>query len=382
MKEMETVIEKQRSSEFVRRRAAHKVRSSNLELMRIIAMLAIVAHHSVVNSGIADYFSFLEITPNMVFLQLWGMWGKTMINAFVMITGYFMCTSKLTWKRFAKIYLEVVFYRFLFFGIFVIAGYEKVSSDRLFSLFFAEAEYINDGFTYSFLTFYLFIPFMNALIDKLGRELWKLILLLLYMFTITATFFRNEVVFHYVFWYMTLYFVAAWIRLYPTRWMQSVKVTGVALLVSVVLAVVSVLYNDWTRYVQQTEEWWAKSYDMVSDSNKLFAFLVGTTMFLFFKNLKMRNSRLINGVAKTTFGVLLIHANSDAMRQWLWRDLLDVPGMYQLPLPQLIGRFLVIMVGVFAVCSALDYVRIVLIEEPVFRWLDARVKRSKRRARR
>ncbi len=32
-----------------------KVRSSNLELLRIIAMLTIVAHHSVINSGITEY---------------------------------------------------------------------------------------------------------------------------------------------------------------------------------------------------------------------------------------------------------------------------------------------------------------------------------------
>lgn len=30
----------------------------------------------------------------------------------------------------------------------------------------------------------------------------------------------------------------------------------------------------------------------------------------------------------TTFGVLLIHANSDVMRKWLWKDLLNNTGMY------------------------------------------------------
>lgn len=65
-------------------------RSSNLELLRIIAMVAIVSHHYVVNSGITNHFDYANITPNMIFLQLWGMWGKTAINIFVMITGYFM----------------------------------------------------------------------------------------------------------------------------------------------------------------------------------------------------------------------------------------------------------------------------------------------------
>ena len=53
-------------------------------------MVAIVSHHYVVNSGITNHFDYANITPNMIFLQLWGMWGKTAINIFVMITGYFM----------------------------------------------------------------------------------------------------------------------------------------------------------------------------------------------------------------------------------------------------------------------------------------------------
>lgn len=62
-------------------------RSSNLELMRIILMLIIIAHHYVVNSGITACFNFSNITANMIFLQIFGMGGKIAINAFVMITG-------------------------------------------------------------------------------------------------------------------------------------------------------------------------------------------------------------------------------------------------------------------------------------------------------
>ncbi len=306
----------------------------------------------------------------MVFLQLWGMWGKTAINAFVLITGYFMCTSKLTWKRFAKMYLEVKFYRILFFVIFVLVGYETLSFKSLFKVVLGNIYGINGGFTASFIMFYLFIPFMNTLIEKLGRELWKLILLLLGMFTVSSTFFFNDTVFHYVFWYVTLYFVAAWIRLYPARWMQSAKLTGVFLAILVGMSIASVLCMDLLGYVLRSNKDWSLSYHMVSDSHKLLAFGVGTLVFLFFNNLKMKNNRFINTVASTTFGVLLIHANSEAMRQWLWRDLLNVPGMYEWNLLPLIGASIGIMVGVFVVCSLIDYLRILFIERPFFRWID------------
>lgn len=72
----------------------------------------------------------------------------------------------------------------------------------------------------------------------------------------------------------------------------------------------------------------------------------------------------MNTVASTTFGVLLIHAASDGMRKWLWQDFVNVPAAYSMPLPMLIGYSVVVMVGVFAVCSALDYLRIRFVERP------------------
>ena len=86
------------------------MRNSNIEVLRIVAMLAIVAHHYVVNSTVSQMFDPVYPTLNSMFLQLWGMWGKTAINVFVLISGYFMCRSSLTARRYLKILLEIVFY--------------------------------------------------------------------------------------------------------------------------------------------------------------------------------------------------------------------------------------------------------------------------------
>lgn len=45
-------------------------RNSNIELLRIVAMLSIVAHHYVVNSGITALYDVQQLTGNMLFLQL------------------------------------------------------------------------------------------------------------------------------------------------------------------------------------------------------------------------------------------------------------------------------------------------------------------------
>lgn len=104
---------------------------SNLELFRIIAMLLIVAHHYVVNSGLLEFIT-AEPTSLRAQTYLWfGIWGKTGINCFMMITGYFMCKSKITIKKFVKLLFQKYFYNIGIFTIFLLAGYEHYSDGGL-----------------------------------------------------------------------------------------------------------------------------------------------------------------------------------------------------------------------------------------------------------
>ena len=102
-------------------------RDSNLELYRIIVMLLIVAHHYVVNSGLINVMEQNPFTERSIFFYLFGAWGKTGINCFLLITGYFMCQSKITWRKFLKLILEIEFYKITIYLIFVLSGYETFS---------------------------------------------------------------------------------------------------------------------------------------------------------------------------------------------------------------------------------------------------------------
>lgn len=111
---------------------AKQERSSNLELFRIISMFLIVAHHYVVNSGIMVPMHESLLNWQSFFLFILGAWGKTGINCFVLITGYFMCKSQISLKKFAKLVLEVELYKFIFYFVFVFTGYTKFSIMSLF----------------------------------------------------------------------------------------------------------------------------------------------------------------------------------------------------------------------------------------------------------
>lgn len=81
-------------------------RDTNLELYRIILMALIIAHHYVVNSGVLDIMHSDGLIPKSIFLYLFGAWGKTGINCFVMITCYFMCKSEISIRKFLKYFFR------------------------------------------------------------------------------------------------------------------------------------------------------------------------------------------------------------------------------------------------------------------------------------
>ncbi len=96
------------------------------------------------------------------------------------------------------------------------------------------------------------------------------------------------------------------------------------------------------------------------------------SVFLLFLYLNMKHNKTINVLGASTYGVLLIHANSDAMRQWLWKDLLDNVGV-----AYLVGRWLPLhalgsVFCIFIVCVGLDRIRVRVFEKPFLKWVDCK----------
>lgn len=114
---------------------------------------------------------------------------------------------------------------------------------------------------------------------------------------------------------------------------------------------------------------------IVADSNKVFAVVVAFCSFLWFKNLKIKLSKIINLIGASTFGVLLIHANSDSMRLWLWKKTVDCVGHYDLSLSSLILFSFAVVFAVFFVCIAIDIVRIKALEKPLFKMFDKKIEK-------
>ena len=76
----------------------------------------------------------------------------------------------------------------------------------------------------------------------------------------------------------------------------------------------------------------------------------------------------INFIGGCTFGVLLIHANSDTMRQWLWKDTLNNVSYFNSE--TLIFHAIASVIIIFAICIVIDRIRIITFERYVFNHID------------
>lgn len=340
-----------------------KTRDSNLELFRIIAMLLIVAHHYVVNSGLLNLITTDLNSPKSLFVLLFGWGGKTGINCFVLITGYFMCNSHITLRKGLQLLLEVEFYKIVIFVIFVATGYIDFSIKLMLKSVLPITS-VSDGFISSYLIFFCFIPFLNILVHGMNRKqhliLTGLSLLVLSIFPCL----RIRVLYSYVSWFMVIYFIAAYIRLYPPKFAKNQKLLGMLTFISLICSWLSVLGGA-QMYALFNKKLW---YFLVADSNKPLAVITALFAFMFFKNLKLEYNRHINSIAASTFGVFLIHANSNAMRQWLWKDTLDNEGHFLHS--NIYFHSILSVLGVYIVCTVIDFIRIQMIEKPFFKFFD------------
>lgn len=337
-------------------------RNSNLELYRIILMLGIIAHHYVVNSGLIDVLNFSTNPINTLYLQIFGWFGKTGINCFLLITGYFMCKQNFKWQKFLKLYLEIKFYKLIIFIILAVLGYQELSLSTIFFTVFNIAKGMNSGFTAAFFGLYIFIPFINILIKNMNRrQHFSAIAVLILIFTITSTFFFNSE-FEYFGWYINIYLIGAYLRLYPNNLLNNKRFLIIATLIANIFVWASILASDFGFPIN--------IYYFVADSNKIMALIVSILMFSLFKNVEIKQSKIINTVASSVFGVLLIHANSDAMRTFLWKDILRCTDYYNVSFGSLVLHSVFSVVAIFVICVIIDQIRINLFEKPLFKYID------------
>ena len=335
-------------------------RKSNIELLRIIAMLMIVAHHFSAHG----YFN-TESMPyfNLIWLHFLSSGGKIGVNLFMLISGYFLISSdKVSVRKVLKLLLQMVFYSV---SIFLIFGGLKITEIRLPYLIKLLLGYPTSWYARGYLTLYLIHPYINKLLNSLDKhEYKKLVLLLAVMFSILPTLTAEQLDDGNLVWFVFVYILGGYLKKYSQefgwnsrRYMINAVVLYMLTFASVVaLDLISLripAVSSHTTYLFGLE--------------KITTITISVFVFLAFINTDINHSKIINTISSATFGIYFINDNN-YMRYFFWESLFN--GYKYSNTGLLIPYSLMVTVAVFLICLIVELIRINLLERIYSKAID------------
>lgn len=335
----------------------NNLRNSNIEILRIISMLLIISHHYSVH-GFEEtklYYSFNKYIVDVLFAG-----GKIGVSCFILISGYYMINSKFTIKKLWKIIGEMFFYSFgvLLLFAFVITPNYKFSNVEIRK---AILPYIYSA--YGFLTCYIILmilaEYINIFIKNMSREiLKKFIVITCLLWSFITFFFKANLYFSDMIWYVVLYCISAYIKLY-INFNDALLKKNLLILVfsSISLILLIIVFNIIGYYFNIS--FFINNIRYLACINSPFVLIIAISLFIYFASKELYYNTYINELSKCTLGVYLLHDNY-ILRPYLWKIILKNEEYYY-------SKYLIIhsitsIFFIFVMCSIIDYIRIKVIE--------------------
>ena len=281
------------------------VRQSNFELLRIIAMLMVIAvHTNYYNIGVVDSHI---LTTRMLPISLCAFFESicvVCVNVFVLISGWF--GIKPSWKGGASIIFQVFFYCLLIAGVFIVLEL-PVSLKDVGKSFLLGSSY---WFVPSYILLYCFAPVLNSFVESVSRASLRNFLIVFFVLEFIYGVLRQDGNFihgYSAISFMGLYLLARYVRLYPGRWLD--KSAGFYWIVFFACSVInSALMIGGMYYAGHP------IYNLTFYSSPIV--VVGAvSLLLAFSKMEFQ-SKAINFCAASAFAMYLIHQNNLIAPYW------------------------------------------------------------------
>ncbi len=337
-----------------------EVRSSNFELLRILSMMMIFIYHYSIYGGIIAVGSYTINKLAALFLFVFGRVG---VNLFIVLSGYFLIDSKFKLKRIIKLVLQVLFYAILM----------ELLSDYILKIK-VEFKYLKLYITpifngiYWFITcyviLYLISPFLNKMIKLLSKENCEKIIIvsLIILALIPSLFLRNNFISSDLFvWYVFMYFVGAYIKIHKFDFKNSKtsKIISISYpFVCYATIIILILINK--HFNLQLDQYYFCAL------NSIIGFIGTIGIFLFFKNLKIKNSKIINHFAQSSFATYLISEHI-SFKNIFWNSICKTTNFLQKPLFIFLLHILACVILTWLIVGFIEFIRIYVLEKNIFK---------------
>ena len=289
----------------------NKERQSNMELLRIFAMLLIMVGHAdfwsigiptkvdVSASPITSYLSF--------FIEEIALVG---VNVFVLISGWFGIRPNI--KGVCKFLFQCLFFSIGIYVVFVVVGWADFTIEGIAECLILLPNSIGGfageyWFVASYLGLYILMPILNMFVEKVSKKQLEYFLLSFFFFEFYFDWLSNSAVFIYngysTFSFVGLYMLARYVKMYPNRMTQLSKMTDIYLYIgisffSAIIMMCAIMLNKEIIIGRF----------MVYTSPTLIA--ASLFLLLFFSKIKL-HSKVINWIAISSFAVYMVHMHPE-----------------------------------------------------------------------
>lgn len=305
-------------------------------------MLFIIVGHVGGRSGIESFSSFATIAPHAV-------------NCFVLISGYFLVTSKFKIERALRVILETIFYTFTITIILYLLGKASTQDIAKSIMPFAPTK-----FTYWFVNKYLAVILLSPFICKVCATISKrqyqiLLVTLLLIGSSLLTVFPFGELFGNSFsllWMTIVFITGGYLRLYTPKF----KYWGIATLGLLIL------YNICNIYAQGL---------INLKYNSLITYTLAIATFMWFKNIQIPQmgivAKITTFIAPHVFAAYLIHEQG-LMRTYI----VDILHNFSGHMPDMLYLYL-FGIAVILISVIIDKFRIILFKYTGIDYLTNRI---------
>lgn len=336
-----------------------KARQTKFEILRILAMMMIIAMHYMTKG-----MSIPKLSEDMgIVNHLWWLLYaacNVAVNVYVLISGYFMIDAKWNIGKVIRLVAEVLFYSWivpLCLGAVGVINLGSLDFTNILTILLPiEEEHY--WFATSYVMLYLLSPILVAAVKNLEKkQLQTVIVALLIMFgglkSINPYLIPWDKYGYDILWFICLFLVAGYIRVYGIGIYSNKKKSLVMYIAGVLVtwgicalcAVIVRATNNLEYYMDMT---YAYNYVTV-----LWAAVSLFYVFIHIPEREYRCGKIINRIAACTFGVYLLHENVMIRGCWqTWLGIENANGQWW----QIIHMILCVIV-VFAIGVLVDLVR-------------------------
>lgn len=296
----------------------HKMRQSNLELLRIVAMFLVLFGHIHLRIHPFPNMETVNQNPIQSFFDVMLSCVSTMgVGIFIAISGWFGIHFRKS--GIVSLLFQVFFFLWTIYISSVIFNQAVFNADGIkVCLTF----YNGYWFVLGYFGLYLLSPILNSFIETASQNLFKTVLLSFLLFQsyyswITAWYdYYNG---YSIILFSFIYLTSAYFRKYPVKWIEEYALW---LFIATVLIIASIATFSLSEFDH--------AFRQVRDDNPL-VILACVLLLLSFIKLKFQN-KVVNWLAASCFSVYLIHFN---------------PYIY----PSLMNK----MMNLYEMCSGLVY---------------------------